>query len=372
MLRETYAVIDLKKIANNIRVLREAAGTDVMAVIKADAYGHGMKKIAETAVREGVSWMAVATPEEALELRETAKKAHILVLSPVLDKAIEPLLKRDISLCVCEEEQIRLISSVANGLGKEAHLHIKADTGMGRVGVRPGEEMAALLHLFQTCPSLKLEGIFPHFATADEADKTFTYEQGMRFSKFCAMGREAGFRPICHAANSAAIIDIPKLHFDLCRMGISLYGYPPSEWVDVSGTGLEPAMELWSYVSYLKTIHRGDTVSYGRLYCAEKDAEIATVPIGYADGYRRGLTGKAWAYIGGKKAMLAGRVCMDQIMFDVTGLDVKKGDRVLLMGRDIDAHIMGKLSDTISYEVLTGISRRVPRIYTEEEMEPKK
>lgn len=365
MLRETYARIDLGKIAHNIRALKQAAGTDVMAVIKADAYGHGMRRVAETALREGVQWLAVATPEEALELKETAGERHILILSPVLDRAIEPLVAKGISLCVCDAEQLAHIAQTAERLGKQAKLHIKTDTGMGRVGIRTREEMAALLALFRERKSLILEGIFTHFASADEADKSFTYEQGRRFAEFCAMAEEAGFSPVRHAANSAAIIDLPELHFDLCRMGISLYGYPPSDDVDASALGLQPAMELWSYVSYRKTIHAGDTVSYGRLFRAERDTEIATVPIGYADGYRRSLTGKAWAYFNGKKAILAGRVCMDQIMFDVTGLDVKPGDRVLLMGRDMDADQMGRLVGTISYEILTGISPRVPRVYVE-------
>lgn len=363
MYRETYALVDLGKIAQNIRTLKRAAHGDVMAVVKADAYGHGARQVAETSIREGVKWLAVATPEEALTLRDTVKEEHILILSPVMDKAIDPLLKKGVSICVCEKGQLAYIGQRAEALNADAHIHIKTDTGMGRVGIRTEAEMRGLLHEAKKWGRIHVEGIFTHFATADEADKAFTYEQGKRFSAFCRMAEEAGFQPKRHAANSAAILELPELHFDLCRMGISLYGYAPSEWV--KKPGLAPAMELWSYVSQKKTIHPGDTVSYGRLFRAETDAEIATVPIGYADGYRRGLTGKAWAYVNGKKAKVAGRVCMDQIMLDVTGLHVKQGDKVLLMGADIDAEEMGRMLGTISYEVLTGISPRVPRIYRE-------
>ena len=367
MLRQTFALIRQDDIAHNIRELRRAAGTPVMAVVKADAYGHGMHHVVSTALKQGVNWLAVATPDEALDLKENGCEAHILVLSPVLKEALPQLVENRISICVCELEQLELLEQCGKHMGLDALVHVKVDTGMGRVGIRSMEEFIPMLAFFKEAKHVKFEGIFTHFATADETDKTFTFEQAARFRAFCESAQAAGFHPLRHAANSAATIELPDTHFDLCRIGISLYGYMPSKEVSPKGVELRPALSLYSYISYLKTIHAGDSVSYGRRYTATEDRVIATVPIGYADGYRRELTNCGSAIIRGKKVPLVGTVCMDQVMFDVTGTGAQEGDRVVLIGEEgeerITADDLAACCGTISYEILTGFTKRVARVY---------
>lgn len=364
MYRKTYAVVDLNCIANNISELKRCAGTEVMAVVKADAYGHGVEKVAKRAAQEGVKYFAVATPEEAIELREYVDGC-ILILSPVLPEANAALVKADVSLCAFTPEHVKKIRQAAEETGKTAKIHIKLDTGMGRVGLRTMAELDALLDEIDASKNVQVEGVFTHFATADETDKEYSKLQAERFKAFTDRIESRGYHPMRHAANSAAIIELPDVHFDLCRMGISLYGYPPSGEVDCSGINLRPALSLYSYISYLKTIEPGESVSYGRVFKAERKTRVATVPIGYADGYKRALTAKgAYAIINGKKAPLIGRVCMDQIMFDVTDIDASEGDKVILLGEGgMDAEDMADLAGTISYEILTSLTSRVPRVY---------
>ena len=367
MYRKTYAVVDLNCIANNISELRRCAGTEVMAVVKADAYGHGVEKVSKRAAKEGVKYFAVATPEEALELREYVDGC-ILILSPVLPEAYTALLGAEVSLCVFTPEHVRAIRSAAEKAGKTAKLHIKLDTGMGRVGLRTMSELDSLLDEIGKSDNLEVEGVFTHFATADETDKEYSKLQAARFTAFADRIESRGYHPLRHAANSAAIIELPDMHFDLCRMGISLYGYPPSGEVDGSGINLRPALSLNSYISYVKTIEPGESVSYGRVFKAERQTRVATVPIGYADGYKRALTSKgAYGLINGEKAPLIGRVCMDQIMFDVTDITAAEGDKVILLGDGgMDAEDMAGLTGTISYEILTSLTGRVPRVYINE------
>ena len=234
---------------------------------------------------------------------------------------------------------------------------------MGRVGLVTDDEFRKLIDVLKASPNIQAEGIFTHFATADEADKTFTKKQLNRFLQVCGMFEKAGFHPLRHAANSAAIIDVKEACIDLCRMGISLYGYMPSDTMLNYNVDLRPVMSLKSYVSFVKTIHKGDSVSYGRTYIAGGDRRIATIPIGYADGYRRELSGKGRVYIDGVGVPVAGRVCMDQIMVDVTGLEVSVGDEAVLMDERFSADDMARIAGTISYEILTGITKRVPRVY---------
>lgn len=367
MLRRTCAVVNLGKIAHNIRELKRAAGTDVMAVVKADAYGHGMEAVAKTAAKNGVHWMAVATPEEALALRRVLPDAGILILSPVEEEAYLPLIQQEISLCAFLPEQVKQIGRTARTANKTAKVHLKLDTGMGRVGLRTMEELDGVLDAFFQTPQVRMEGLFTHFATADEADKTFAMQQLAAFGAFRAKVLEAGFAPVCHASNSAATIEMPQAHFDLCRLGISMYGYLPSGQVLPGEVALRPALSLVSYISHIKTIHAGDTVSYGRIYTAPGDRRIATVPIGYADGYRRALSGKARAIVNGALTQQVGRVCMDQIMLDVTEVQADVGDTVTLLGEQgkvrVTADDLAEQCGTISYEILTGLSARVPRIY---------
>lgn len=367
MYRKTYAVVDLDCIANNISELRRCAGTEVLAVVKANAYGHGVRQVAQRAEREGVKYFAVATAEEALELRECVS-GRIMILSPVLPEALAELVRADIAPCVFTPAQVRALDKAAEREGKTAKLHVKLDTGMGRVGLRTMAELDAVLDAVEKSRNVEIEGVFTHFATADETDKAFSYKQAERFMQFAERIEQRGHKPLRHAANSAAIIDLPECRFDLCRMGISLYGYFPSDEVERTAANLKPALSLHSYISCLKTIDVGDSVSYGRVFIAKRPTRVATVPIGYADGYKRALTSKgAYALINGKKALLIGRVCMDQIMFDVSDIQAAEGDEVLLLGEgSMNAEDMANLTGTISYEILTSITARVPRVYNNE------
>lgn len=366
MLRKTYAEINLSNISHNISELKRAAGTNVMAVVKADAYGHGMFAVAQRSLQEGVNWFAVATPDEAIALREIGG-VKILLLSPALPCTYETLVDAQISICVTRPEEVGALAECAAKLGKNALTHLKLDTGMGRVGLRTVQELDAIIGAFRAHPNVIMEGLFTHFAAADEADPAYTNKQSEKFSFFSEKIKSAGFSPLLHTSNSAATIRFPELHLDLCRMGISMYGYFPSHEVDWKGVSLKPAMSLISYVSHLKYIEPGESVSYGCKFTAEKRTKIATVPIGYADGYKRALSCQASALVNGKLAKLVGRVCMDQIMLDTTDIPVSVGDEVVLMGTRGDTSItaddLATLALTISYEILTSITARIPRVY---------
>lgn len=373
MLRKTFAVVDLSKIAHNIRVLQKNMGEGVlpMAVIKANAYGHGMKQVAKVAQDCGVCWFAVATADEAVSLRESCD-AHILVLSPADEQSNFELVERGVSVTAFTPEHLCSLAAIAKKLNTQAKIHIKLDTGLGRIGLRTQEELLEVLRYFDEYPErLKLEGLFTHFAIADQIEKSFTVLQLNRYLAFRNTVFEHGYRPICHASNSAAILDMPDAHLDLCRMGISMYGYPPSGELAPFAKELQPALSLKSTVVHVKKIEPGDSVSYGRTFIADRPREIATVVIGYADGYPRSLSNKGKAIVRGQSVWLAGRVCMDQAMFDVTGLGVQVGDEITLIGQDgaesIWAQEVAQLCENgmISYEILTGISARVPRVYIE-------
>ena len=347
MLRKTYALIDLECIAHNIRELKRMAKTEVMAVVKANAYGHGMKQVADKAMQQGVNWFAVATPDEAIELRQTCDK-HILLLSSVDDElTLRVLVEANISLCVYTLEQLNSLILLCKKINHNACIHIKIDTGMNRIGLRTKEELLILLEKLKGQASIFLEGVFTHFATADEADMEFTYRQLQSFQQAVETIKKENFHPICHASNSAAILKIPKAHFDLCRMGISMYGYAPSQETNIKEVSLKPALSLISYITYVKTISAGDSVSYGRQFIAQRPEKVATVAIGYADGYIRALSGKAEAMLGSRRIKNIGRICMDQSMFLVTGTEAKIGDKIQLIGNGVTAQELACLAGTI-------------------------
>ena len=363
MLRDTYAEINLEALKHNILLLKKAAGVPLMAVVKADAYGHGAPEISRAAWDVGTKWFAVSNPDEATEIREQLPDAHILVLSSVMEKACVMMVKEGISVSAYKPEHIYKMEEAAKNIGKRAKIHLKADTGMGRIGFRTENELCAVLDAADKCPNVEVEGLFTHFATADEADLSLAKKQLTEFMNIKNIVLTRGFHPICHASNSAGIITLADAHLDMCRAGISMYGYPPSGEVDMSGISLKPVMSFISYVSFVKRIKRGESVSYGRKFIAEDDRVIATVSSGYADGYLRALSGKAQAYIKGGRVRQVGRVCMDQIMFDVTGRDIREGDKIELFGTHVGADELAELAGTISYELLTGITKRVPRVY---------
>ncbi|MBO8158247.1 alanine racemase [Thermosyntropha sp.] len=367
--RPTWAEIDLEAVRHNLRQIREAAeGSKVMAVVKANAYGHGMLKVCEVCLKEGVDYFGVASLDEALNIREENIRTPILILGYVSPEYAEIIIENDISCTVFNLNMAEALSRAAVKLGKKAAVHIKIDTGMGRLGFLPDEESLDIVRNIIALPGILVEGIFTHFATADVRDKSFAYEQLTRFNWFVSELEKDGTKiPIKHCSNSAALIDLPEARFNMVRAGIILYGLYPSREVDQNRVKVIPVMRLKSKISFIKELPAGHTVSYGRTYRCLVPTRVAVVPVGYADGYSRLLSNKAWAMVKGKKVPLIGTVCMDQCMFDVSEVEgVKEGDEVLLFGRKEDGITVDDLASiigTINYEVLSCIGPRVPRIF---------
>ena len=367
-----YARIDLDAVAYNMEQMKQSLEpqTKMMAVIKADGYGHGAVPIAEMLETKDYLWgFAVATLDEAVVLRTEGVKKPILVLGCVFPDQYLEMLKHDIRMNIYTEEMAEAISRMAAGEGLCAHMHIKLDTGMGRLGFDMSDSSVEAITRISQLPSVEMEGIFTHFAKADETDKTFTEKQLRDFSEMTERLAENGVRfAYEHCANSAAIIDIKEANFDLVRAGISTYGLYPSEEVNKENVKLKPAMALKSHVAFVKEIHEGTPISYGGTFVSEKKMRIATIPVGYADGYPRSLSNKGWVLIRGKKAPIVGRICMDQFMVDVTDIDgVSFGDTVTLIGRDgnetITVEELGELSGRFNYEFVCDLGKRIPRVY---------
>ena len=367
-----YARIDLDAVAYNMEQMKQGLKpqTKMMAVIKADGYGHGAVPIAEMLETKDYLWgFAVATLDEAVVLRTEGIKKPILVLGCVFPDQYLEMLKHDIRMNIYTEEMAEAISRMAAGEGWCAHMHIKLDTGMGRLGFDMSDSSVEAITRISQLPNVEMEGIFTHFAKADETDKTFTEKQLREFMKMTERLAENGVRfAYEHCANSAAIIDIKEANFDLVRAGISTYGLYPSEEVNKENVKLKPAMALKSHVAFVKEIHEGTPISYGGTFVSEKKMRIATIPVGYADGYPRSLSNKGWVLIRGKKAPIVGRICMDQFMVDVTDIDgVSFGDTVTLIGRDgnetITVEELGELSGRFNYEFVCDLGKRIPRVY---------
>ena len=364
--RFVWAEIDLGAIAHNFREIKKCikGGAKLCAVVKANAYGHGAVPVAHKALEAGAYYLAVATVSEALELRAAGITAPILILGIVPAEAAGALVEHDITQTVCDFGLVEAISKEAVGRGKRARIHLKVETGMGRIGVRP-EEAVALAKKIVTLPSLELEGMFSHFAAADEADKSFVHEQLALFRHAIDGMEEAGIHiPLKHIAESAAILEIPEAHFDMVRAGIITYGLWPSREVS-HPIHLRPAMKLAAKIAFVKNVHIGESIGYGRQFVAVRESRIATLPLGYADGYIRAYGRKGQVEICGKRAPLAGRVCMDQVMVDVTDIpEAKTGDEAVLFGSGmLTADEAADWLGTINYEVTCLISERVPRVY---------
>ena len=367
-----YAKIDLDAIAYNMEQMKQniRPETKVMAVIKADGYGHGAVQIAEMMERWNYIWgFAVATLDEAVVLRTEGIQKPILVLGCVFPDQYMEMLKHEIRMNIYTEEMAESISRMAAREGKTAYMHIKLDTGMSRLGFGINEQSAETIKRISKMPNVNMEGIFTHFTKADEKDKSFTKKQIQEFVWMTERLKEKNVRfTYEHCSNSAGIIDVPEANFDIVRAGISTYGLYPSEEVDKTNVKLKPALALKSHVAFVKEIERGTPVSYGGTFVAKEKMKIATIPVGYADGYPRSLSNKGYVLIRGKKAPILGRVCMDQFMVDVTDIpDVKIGDAVTLLGKDGDETItmeqLGELSGRFNYEFACLITPRVPRIY---------
>ena len=367
-----YAKIDLDAIAYNMEQMKQniRPETKVMAVIKADGYGHGAVQIAEMMERWNYIWgFAVATLDEAVVLRTEGIQKPILVLGCVFPDQYMEMLKHEIRMNIYTEEMAESISRMAAREGKTAYMHIKLDTGMSRLGFGINEQSAETIKRISKMPNVNMEGIFTHFTKADEKDKSFTKKQIQEFVWMTERKKKKNVRfTYEHCSNSAGIIDVPEANFDIVRAGISTYGLYPSEEVDKTNVKLKPALALKSHVAFVKEIERGTPVSYGGTFVAKEKMKIATIPVGYADGYPRSLSNKGYVLIRGKKAPILGRVCMDQFMVDVTQIEgVSFGDKVTMIGKDgneiLPVEVLSELSGRFNYEFVCDLGKRIPRVY---------
>ncbi|MBO5129488.1 MAG: alanine racemase [Oscillospiraceae bacterium] len=364
----TYVKIDLDAIDANIDAIRERVGVDVMAVIKADAYGHGAIQVARL-LQDKCSFFGVSSILEAMELRRAGLYNPILILGHTPVRAFPTLIEAEIRPTIFHYEDALALSEAAQRLDKTAVFHLAVDTGMSRIGFQATEVDADICARIAKLPGLQAEGIFSHFATADCADLTKSRAQAELFDRFYEMLKARGVEiPIRHMDNSAGLMNFEN-HYEMVRAGIVTYGLYPSEDVDPGALNLRPAMQWLSRVTHVKTLPAGREISYGGTYVTTRETRVATVPVGYADGYRRSLSGKFYCLIRGKRAPILGRVCMDQMMVDVTDIpDVTLNDRVILVGRSGGAEIsmeeIAAAADSFNYEFICGISRRVPRVYS--------
>ncbi len=365
------ANIDLDAICNNIDNTRKILGyeTKLMVILKADGYGHGAVPIAKALLDMAVDSFGIAILEEGIELRKAGIDKPILVLGYTPKGQYKKLVEYNITQTIFQYNTAKDLSEEALSQGKTAKVHIKVDTGMSRIGFFDDEESIEEIKKISELKGIEIEGIFSHFACADEEDKTSANSQLMRFLAFTKKLEEEGIQiPIKHIANSAAIIDIPEARLDMVRSGIATYGLYPSEEVKKDVLALKPAMEIKSHVSYVKEVESGVGVSYGSTYVTKGKTKIATIPVGYGDGYPRQLSSKGRVLIHGMSAPIIGRVCMDQFMVDVTNIpDVCQGDTVTLIGRDKEEFIsveeVANMSYSFNYEFICNVGKRIPRIY---------
>ncbi|WWR14676.1 alanine racemase [Lachnospiraceae bacterium JLR.KK008] len=368
-----YAEVDLDAIRCNMDRMKAniALQTRMIAVIKADGYGHGSVPIArELEPLPYLFGFATATFEEAQILRKSGVKKPILVLGYTFPYCYGELIRQEIRTALFRMDAAVRLSEEAVSTGREALVHIKVDTGMSRIGIRPDDEGLRFVREVSGLPGIRIEGIFTHFAKADWADQSEAVRQCRIFGAFTErIERELALHiPLRHCSNSAGIIRIPEANMDLVRAGITMYGLWPSEEVERDIVSLTPALSLKSHIVYVKDMEEGMEISYGGTFRAGKGMKIATIPVGYADGYPRSLSNKGCVLIRGQRARIAGRVCMDQMMVDVTEIpQAKEGDVVTLLGTDggetISAEELGDLSGRFNYELVCDISKRVPRVY---------
>ena len=365
----TRVKIDLDAIASNMDAIREKAGVPVMAVVKADAYGHGAVQVARL-LQDKCAFFCVSSILEAMELRQAGLSTPILILGHTPADAFPTAIREGIRPTIYRLEDALALSKAAQFLELPARFHFAVDTGMSRIGFQVTEEDADVCARIANLPGLFAEGLFSHFATADCADLSRAEQQAERFAEFDGMLRRRGVKvPIRHLNNSAGLMNFAT-PYEMVRSGIITYGMYPSDEVDPGLLALRPALQWLSRVTHVKTLPAGREISYGGTYVTKADTVVATIPVGYADGYRRNLSGKFYVLIHGQKAPILGRICMDQMMVDVTAIPgVQVGDRVTLVGIDGEEAItMEQISaqaDSFNYEFVCGISRRVPRLYVQ-------
>lgn len=372
-----WAEINLDAIENNIRAIRRYVNKDakILGTVKADAYGHGYLEVARTLLENGADALAVACVDEAVQLRRCMFDCPILILGHSSIDEAETLVKEDVMPACFDIELAKAVSDAAVKQNKTAKIHIKIDTGMGRVGYRytddkeANERSIAEILKIAALPGIEINGIFTHFSVADDNDDEYTFLQFDRFCEICERLKNSGVEiPVRHCCNSAALIRFPHMHLDMVRPGIILYGLSPSEVADGKALGLKPAMTFKARLTNVKTVEKGSSVSYGRRFITEKESRIATIPVGYADGYSRILSGRVQVIAGGKLCNIVGNICMDQCMIDVTNVNnIAVGDEVILFGGGDDIELpvesLADIMGTINYEILCMVGKRIPRIY---------
>ncbi|WP_250278403.1 alanine racemase [[Clostridium] colinum] len=360
------AEINLDNIAYNMSNIRKNIDkkTKIMAIVKADAYGHGAVEVAKTALYNGADWLGVAIIDEAIELRKNNIFEPILILGHTMEHKFLQVIRYNITQTVFSYEMAKKLSDEATKIKKSVDIHIKIDTGMSRLGFLPTEESIEQIIAIKKLPYINITGIFTHFATSDMEDKSFTKNQFEKYKYVVDILEKRGFENIIkHISNSGAILDLEEYRLDMVRAGIILYGMYPSNQV-LKTINLKPAMSLKTHISYVKEVEENVSVSYCRTYFTNKKTKIATIPVGYADGYARALSNKARVFINGEYANVIGNICMDQFMIDVTHIsNIKQGDIAILMGEGITAEEIASLQGTINYEIVCNIGKRVPRVY---------
>ncbi len=359
-------VIRTDLLAENMRKIRNAVHPDakIMAVVKADGYGHGAAETAIAALEGGAEYLAVASVAEGVILRQRQIAAPILVLGAVTAGDVLPGVEHGLIQTVCSPEMVRLCEKAAEEAGRPAEVHLKIDTGMGRIGVRNEKEMKAVTDALENAPHVRLTGAFTHFSDADDGAEGMAYTEE-QFARFTALTDKLPKGILRHCSNSAAIHRRPDFALDMVRAGISLYGYPPVEERDL---GLKPCLRWTAKISYIKELPAGVYISYGRKYRTDGEKRVATVTCGYADGYHRSAGPEAEVLIHGRRAKVLGRICMDQMIADVTDIpEAKEEDEVVLIGTDgkerITADDIAEWSGTISYEILLSVGSRVERVF---------
>ena len=367
------AVVSLDAIAHNFEEMKKniAEGTKIVAVIKADGYGHGAEAIARLIEDYEYIWgYATATPEEALQLRDAGIDKPILILGIVFEEYYKELIAHEVRMTVCEYEMAAALSEEAVRQGRKVHIHIGLDTGMSRIGFADVPESVETIKKIAALPNVEIEGMFTHFARADETDRSPAITQLNHYLAFAELLEKAGVEiPMKHCSNSAGIVEsLESNHMDMVRAGIAIYGMYPSDEVDHNSVKLTPAMEIKSCITYIKEIEAGTAVSYGGTFVADHTMKVATIPVGYGDGYVRSLSGKGDVLIHGKRAAILGRICMDQFMVDVTDIpDVQEDDEVTLLGSDgaecITMEELAEKSGGFHYEMICDIGKRIPRVY---------
>ncbi|PEA55414.1 alanine racemase [Bacillus pseudomycoides] len=369
--RDTIVEINLDAVKHNVREFKKCVNDEnvaMMAAVKANGYGHGAIQVAKAAIEEGVSHIAVAFVDEGIELREAGITVPILVLGYTPEEAVEDAIEYDIMMTVYRIEDVRNIECIAERMQKKACIQIKIDTGMSRIGLQE-EEVVPFLQELQKMQHVEVEGIFTHYSTADEVDKTYTLIQKDLFEKAVNTAKEMGIHfPLIHSSNSAGTMELNNEFQNMVRVGIGIYGMYPSKEVDHKTVTLQPILTLKSKVAHVKQAKQGRGVSYGNTYVATGEEWVATIPIGYADGFSRQLSSKGYALINGVRVPIIGRVCMDQLMLDVTkAMPVHVGDEVVFYGKqgneEIAVEEVADMLGTINYEVTCMLDRRIPRVY---------